>query len=30
MITDKIKALGKGMWALCSYLFWPQLHHRQY
>ena len=23
-ITDKVKKIVKGIWAFCSYFFWPQ------
>ena len=27
-ITDSVKQIAKGMWAFCSYLFWPQRKKR--
>ena len=27
-ITDCVKQIAKGMWAFCSYLFWPQKKKR--
>ena len=28
MITDSVKQIAKGIWAFCSYLFWPQKKKR--
>jgi len=30
MKSKKIIALAKGVWAFCSYLFWPQRRTKDY